>query len=195
MPEHRGPIGRRLWLKSATAIAGGAAAGLATPSELAALTTRAPDESQAAALVTVATPDRAIVATTAGKVRGFTRDGVFIFKGIPYGDTTAGANRFLPPRPVKPWTDVRPALAWGPVSPHGPRDGWINQEEQFLYQWDDGFEGEDMLRVNVWSPGVNDGRRRPVLVWIHGTPPARARSSARTTASASRATTTSCSSP
>jgi para-nitrobenzyl esterase len=101
-------------------------------------------------------------------VRGCSRDGVFIFKGIPYGDTTAGANRFLPPRPMKPWTDVRPALAWGPVSPHGPRAGWVNQEEQFLYQWDDGFEGEDMLRVNVWSPGVNDGRRRPVLVWIHG---------------------------
>ena len=89
----------------------------------------------------VATPDNAIVATTAGKIRGFTRNGVFIFKGIPYGDTTAGENRFLPPKPVKPWTDVRPTLAWGPVSPHGPRGGWVNQEEQFLYQWDDGFAG------------------------------------------------------
>jgi len=116
----------------------------------------------------VSTPDRAVVATTAGKVRGFTRNGVFVFKGIPYGDTTGGANRFLPPKPVKPWTDVKPALAWGPVSPHGPRAGWVNQEEQFLYGWDDGFEGEDMLRVNVWSPGVGDGRKRPVLVWIHG---------------------------
>jgi para-nitrobenzyl esterase len=44
----------------------------------------------------------------------------------------------------------------------------VNQEEQFLYQWDDGFEGEDMLRVNVWTPSVGDGRKRAVLVWIHG---------------------------
>jgi para-nitrobenzyl esterase len=74
----------------------------------------------------------------------------------------------MPPKPVKPWTDVRPTLAWGPVSPHGPRAGWINQEEQFLYHWDDGFPGEDMLRLNVWTPAVNDSSKRPVLVWIHG---------------------------
>jgi para-nitrobenzyl esterase len=124
--------------------------------------------SRAVAAGSVATSDRAIVATSAGKVRGFTRNGVFIFKGIPYGDTTAGENRFLAPKPPKPWTDVRPALAWGPVSPHGPRAGWVNQEEQFLYQWDDGFAGEDMLRVNVWTPAVGDNTKRPVLVWIHG---------------------------
>ncbi|MEO8480782.1 MAG: carboxylesterase/lipase family protein [Acidobacteriota bacterium] len=114
------------------------------------------------------TPDSAIVSTTVGKIRGFTRNGVYIFKGVPYGSSTAGENRFMPPQPVKPWTDVRDTLAWGPVSPHGPRAGWINQEEQFLYQWDDGFATEDMLRLNVWSPAVNDGKKRPVLVWIHG---------------------------
>jgi para-nitrobenzyl esterase len=118
--------------------------------------------------LSVATPDSAVVATTAGRIRGFTRNGVFIFKGIPYGDTTAGENRFMPPKPVKPWSDVRPTLAWGPASPHGPRAGWVNQEEQFLYYWDDGFPGEDMLRVNVWTPAVGDGTKRPVLVWIHG---------------------------
>jgi para-nitrobenzyl esterase len=157
-------IDRRSWLRGAAAIAGGAAASSATPS----IASAAPLAAVQRRDVGVTTPDRATVQTTAGKVRGFSRDGVFIYKGIPYGDTTAGANRFMPPQPVKPWTSVRPALAWGPVSPHGPRGGWMNQEEQFLYQWDDGFEGEDMLRVNVWSPGVSDGRKRPVLVWVHG---------------------------
>jgi para-nitrobenzyl esterase len=158
------PLDRRSWLKSSATIAGASAVGLGTPAPLLAQGPAA----QARSATTVATPDRAVVATTAGKVRGFTRNGVFVFKGIPYGDTTGGANRFLPPKPATPWTDVRPALAWGPASPHGPRAGWVNQEEQFLYQWDDGFEGEDMLRVNVWSPGVSDGRKRPVLVWMHG---------------------------
>src|SRR4029453_18807380 len=91
-----------------------------------------------------------------------------IFRGIPYGDTTAGENRFRPPEKPKPWTGVRSSTSWGPVSPSAPRAGWRNDEEQYLYQWDDGFPGEDMLRVNVWTPGVNDSRRRPVLVWVHG---------------------------
>ena len=118
--------------------------------------------------VRVTTGANDIVETSAGKVRGFTRNGVHIFRGIPYGDTTAGENRFLPPNKAKPWTGVRSSTSWGPVSPHPDRAGWRNDEEQFLYQWDDGFAGEDMLRINVWTPGVNDNRKRPVLVWIHG---------------------------
>jgi len=148
----------------AAAPAGAAMTSVGCASETAAV----PEGSTNAPGLLVATPDSAVVPTTAGKIRGFTRNGVFIFKGIPYGDTTAGENRFMPPKPVKPWSDVRPTLAWGPVSPHGPRAGWVNQEEQFLYYWDDGFPGEDMLRVNVWTPAVGDGKKRPVLVWIHG---------------------------
>jgi para-nitrobenzyl esterase len=158
---------RRNWLKSAATLAGASAAltvaGCASETPPAGTTAAG-----TAAGGTVATPESAIVATNSGRIRGFTRNGVFVFKGIPYGDTTAGENRFMPPRPVKPWTDVTPTVAWGPVSPHGPRAGWVNQEEQFLYQWDDGFPGEDMLRLNVWTPAVNDSSKRPVLVWIHG---------------------------
>jgi para-nitrobenzyl esterase len=116
----------------------------------------------------VSTTASDVVETTAGRVRGFTRNGVHIFRGIPYGDTTAGANRFLAPKKPAPWAGVRSSTSWGPVSPHGPRGGWVNDEEQFLYQWDDGFPGEDMLRINLWTPAVNDAGRRPVLVWIHG---------------------------
>jgi para-nitrobenzyl esterase len=163
------PIGRRSWMKGAAALVGTAAAAspmLASATSPGAWgsTRGAPD----AVSVRVDTPANAVVQTTAGRVRGFTRNGIFVYKGIPYGDTTAGENRFLAPKKPKPWSDVRPATGWGPVSPHGVRAGWVNPEEQFLYHWDDGFPGEDMLRVNVWSPGVNDNQKRPVLVWIHG---------------------------
>jgi para-nitrobenzyl esterase len=152
---------RRNWLKQAAALAGGTAAGLAGPAAASTAVAAAPDD------VRIST-DASIVETTAGRVRGFARNGVHIFRGIPYGDTTAGANRFLPPKKPSPWTGVRSSTSWGPVCPHAPRGGWANDEEQFLYQWDDGFPGEDMLRINVWTPAVNDGRRRPVLAWIHG---------------------------
>jgi para-nitrobenzyl esterase len=151
-------------MQTATALVGGTAAGSLLPASISAAVQPASSPTR----TVVDTPQNAVVETKAGKVRGFTRNGVFVFKGIPYGDTTAGANRFMAPKPVPSWTGVRPALAWGPVSPHGPRAGWVNQEEQFLYQWDDGFVGEDMLRINVWTPAVNDAGRRPVLVWIHG---------------------------
>jgi para-nitrobenzyl esterase len=158
-------LDRRGWLKQTATIVGGAAAaaaGAARPVDA------AEPQAPATAGVSVTSPAAAVVATTAGRVRGFSRNGVHIFRGIPYGETTEGAGRFLPPQPPKPWTGVRSSTSWGPVSPAGPRAGWRNDEEQFLYQWDDGFAGEDMLRINVWTPAVGDAVRRPVLVWIHG---------------------------
>ena len=115
----------------------------------------------------LSTPQDAIVETRAGKVRGSVRDGVHVFKGIPYADTTAGANRFLPARPMAPWTGVRSALSYGPCCPQVARGGWRSDETAFIYDWDDGYPGEDCLRLNVWSAGVG-GKPRPVMVWIHG---------------------------
>jgi len=160
----RNGVGRRAWMKQAAGVIGGAAVtGVTAPVP--------PVEAAAAATATgthVETTSRDVVETTSGRVRGFSRNGVHIFRGIPYGETTAGAGRFMPPKKAAAWTGVRSSTSWGPVSPHAPRTGWVNDEEQFLYQWDDGFAGEDMLRMNVWTPAVNDSGRRPVLVWIHG---------------------------
>ena len=115
----------------------------------------------------LATPPEAIVETRAGKVRGVVRDGVFVFKGVPYAKDTGGAQRFLPAQRMASWTGVRTALTYGPCCPQVVRGGWKSDESAFVYDWDDGYPGEDCLRLNVWSAGVI-GKARPVMFWIHG---------------------------
>src|SRR5205807_5736778 len=66
----------------------------------------------------VISSDAATVAeTAAGKIRGFKRNGVYIFKGVPYGASTAGARRFMPPVKPEPWTGIRNALQYGRACP------------------------------------------------------------------------------
>jgi len=111
------------------------------------------------------TPRSAVAKTQYGKVRGFVANDVFQFKGIPYGDDTAGANRWLPAKPPKPWTDEYMALTYGANCPQNLHN-YRAIEHTFLQQWDDGFLGEDMLKLNVWTPSLSGGR--PVMVYFHG---------------------------
>lgn len=117
---------------------------------------------------TIAGTGIATVETRSGRVAGYVNDEMLIFKGIPYGADTSGANRFSPPRPPLPWTGVRSARAYGLIAPQDKGTGRLNDEEAFIFQWNDSVEGEDCLRINLWTPSISDGRRRPVLVWLHG---------------------------
>ena len=127
-----------------------------------------PEPASAKGSTIVASRDHAVVETASGRVRGYTRNGIYTFKGIPYAAPTRGANRFMPPAPVEPWTGVRSSMHYGEVSPQPPRAGWKNDEEAFMFDWDDGVQGEDCLRVNLWTAGLRGGTKRPVMVWLHG---------------------------
>ena len=111
-----------------------------------------------------AAPVNIVAETHRGKVRGALNDGIRVFKGIPYGASTEGTNRFRAPRLPKPWTDVRDALAFGPMAPQVGRE-----KASITASWTyDKDMSEDCLVLNVWTPGLRDQRKRPVMVWFHG---------------------------
>ena len=111
------------------------------------------------------TPRSAVAKTQHGKVRGFVEGGVLTFKGIPYGQNTGGENRWLPAKPPKPWDGEYPALIFGANCPQRLHD-YTAIEQSFLFDWDDGYMSEDMLKLNVWTPALTG--KRPVLVYFHG---------------------------
>ena len=112
----------------------------------------------------IATNAQGVVHTTSGQVAGYIENDIYIYKGIPY----AKAERFMPPMAPDAWEGIRSSRAYGPTCPQAKRMGWYSDESAFSFNWDDGFPDEDCLRVNVWTPGVDDGKKRPVMVWLHG---------------------------
>ena len=111
------------------------------------------------------TPRSAVASTQYGKVRGFLDGSVFTFKGVPYGQTTAGENRWLPAKPLNPWTDEFPALVYGANCPQNLHT-WTGSEQTYIQDWDDGWQSEDMLKLNIWTPSLTG--KRPVMFYIHG---------------------------
>ncbi len=99
--------------------------------------------------------------TRSGKVQGYTRDGVHVFKGIPFARPPVGPLRFQPPQPPEPWAGVLDATRYGAISAQ------LQGRMERLFGAPPIESSEDSLRLNVWTPGLDDARR-PVMVWIHG---------------------------
>lgn len=94
-----------------------------------------------------------IVETAQGKVRGqLSESGINVFKGMRYGQ----AERFMPALAPTPWAGIQDALLYGDQSP----------QAQTRLAADEPMS-DDCLRINVWTPGI-DNKKRPVLLWFHG---------------------------
>ena len=111
--------------------------------------------------------DYAVTQTQYGKVQGYILDGVYTYLGIPYGAPTGGENRFMPPQRPESWEGIRPAMFYGNDAPQNMADKWKNNSSTFTDHWNYYDVSEDCLNLNVWTPAP-DGKKRPVLVWMHG---------------------------
>ena len=106
--------------------------------------------------------------TSYGKIRGLDNNGIKVFKGVPYGASTSGPNRFMAPAEPANWPGVRDAFAYGHSAPQ--RDPSAPRVTSGLSVSGEGLpsEGEDCLVLNVWTPAIGSGGKRPVMFWCHG---------------------------
>jgi para-nitrobenzyl esterase len=111
----------------------------------------------------VAGKQTALVNTCYGTVRGYIHDGIFTFKGIPYGK----AERFMPAEAPEVWSDIRSCLTYGAVCPPSAYPDF-NDEFAFAFQVNRGVSSEDCLNLNIWTKEIHAARKRPVMVWLHG---------------------------
>ncbi|NBU35822.1 MAG: carboxylesterase/lipase family protein [Bacteroidetes bacterium] len=109
----------------------------------------------------------AVAQTEYGKVRGFILRGIHQFLGIPYGADTSGKNRFMPPQKPTPWNEVKPTIWWGNTAPQIMEKRYANVVSSFVDHWNYDDVSEDCLKLNVWTPAL-DNNKRPVVVWLHG---------------------------
>lgn len=123
-------------------------------------------------------PEHPVVRTTEGMARGFKEGGAAAFLGLRYGASTAGKNRFRPATPPERWEGVRDFVQYGERSPQpveaSAQTGIAGAEKAPTEKKpppenkDLSVDGEDCLRVNVWTPSVGQGAKLPVLLWLHG---------------------------
>lgn len=108
----------------------------------------------------------AVATTLYGNVRGYIDDGIYAFKGIPY----AQADRFMPPQAPAKWDGVRQCTIFGPQAMQSKAQTWTGQSDNnFGFQFNvEPMDEKECFVLNIWSQGINDGKKRPVWLWIHG---------------------------
>jgi len=109
------------------------------------------------------------VETVYGPIEGYQDGSIFTFKGIAY----AKAERFMPPQAPDHFTKLRQCKVYGPQAPQNESLRWNDRNTQTDYGFGNQFVTEPMdelacLVLNVWTPSISDGKKRPVFVWIHG---------------------------
>jgi para-nitrobenzyl esterase len=87
-------------------------------------------------------------------------------------------TRFAAPKPPAPWTNVKECVDWAPRAPQtvGARPEYESAKAReqaaerpgYHLPPDEGPQSEDCLHLNVWTQGLRDKKKRPVMFYIHG---------------------------
>jgi para-nitrobenzyl esterase len=96
--------------------------------------------------------------TSLGELQGLQDGGVSAWLGVPYAQPPVGAQRFKAAAPVQAWQGVRDATNFGAACPQKVMGNMKSLGPTL---------DEDCLTLNIWSPAA-DGKKRPVMVWVHG---------------------------
>ncbi|MGC8535645.1 MAG: carboxylesterase/lipase family protein [Rhizomicrobium sp.] len=121
--------------------------------------------------------DSPVLITSYGRLRG-TMDGeIAVFKGVRYAAPPLGPLRFMLPQKPNAWDGIRNAIAFGApavqmpasIARGGPaKELYKSLDAVFPIAEEDKEGREDCLFLNLWTPGIADGRKRPIMVWLHG---------------------------
>jgi para-nitrobenzyl esterase len=151
-------ISRRQMLGTTTALIGGAIAGVGRN----AFAQEHPTATAAAAMSAGPNLKPPVLQVKGGTLRGLREGKTSSFLGIRYAE----AERFAPPKPVKPWTGIKDAQAWGPVCPI-PEQATVGRDEVVFPHryW---IANEHCQYRNVWTQNLTDAVKKPVMVWMHG---------------------------
>ncbi|HVY88090.1 MAG TPA: carboxylesterase family protein, partial [Hyphomonadaceae bacterium] len=109
-----------------------------------------------------------VVETTEGKIRGVQAGGIRMFKGVRYGASTAGANRFMPPKAPPKWKGIKDAFDYGNYAPQMPNSRAVAYTGLIEFDIQPGGMGEDCLVLNIWTPTTDKSAKLPVMFHIHG---------------------------
>lgn len=110
----------------------------------------------------VASAGQAVVKVAQGELQGAIENGIYSYRGVPY----AKAERFMAPQPPDNWDGVRLAMNYGEICPIPAMDKVATDEQFNPHRYFP--QSEKCQFLNVWSPGINDDAKRPVLVFLHG---------------------------
>ena len=101
-----------------------------------------------------------IATTESGKIQGFIQDEIYTYLGVPY----ARAERFMAPKKVEKWNGIKQTVTFGTYFSQGESmvssEGWFAGPKLEM--------SENSHNLNIWTPGIKDGKKRPVMVWLHG---------------------------
>lgn len=100
-----------------------------------------------------------IAATKSGKVEGIIKDGIYTYRGIDYAE----AQRFMAPKKVASWEGVKKAVEYGNICPQAQ-----NNSRSEWFAGPDLKQSDSCQNLNIWTPGLKEGKKRAVMVWLHG---------------------------